>query len=112
MRSQALTPEPDTSPEGQRLDIWLYRTRFFKTRSLATKMVLKGKIRITRNGQTERTTKPHFKIRPGDYTVFMRGETLIHVEMIDVALRRGPAREAQSLYRILPQETKGHDHEL
>lgn len=98
--------------EGQRLDVWLYRTRFFKTRSLATKMVLKGKIRITRKGQTERTVKPHVKIRPGDHAVFMRGETLIHVEMIDIAKRRGPAPEAQSLYRILPLDTKGLAHEL
>lgn len=112
MTSPSLKTPPDAACEGQRLDVWLYRTRFFKTRRLATKMITKGKIRITRNGQTERTTKPHFKIRPGDQAVFMRSEALIHVEMIDIATRRGPAREAQTLYRILPADTEGNPHEL
>ena len=112
MKESQLKETPDTALEGQRLDVWLYRTRFFKTRSLATKTIVKGKIRITRNGQTERTTKPHVKLRSGDRAVFVRGKTLIHVEMIDVATRRGPATEAQTLYRILPLDTKGLAHEL
>lgn len=92
----------DPHTECQRLDVWLFRTRLLKTRSLATKMILKGKVRITRNGQTERTVKAHVKLRPGDRALFMRGDTLMHVEMLAVAERRGPAREAQTLYRLLP----------
>lgn len=70
-------------------------------------MILKGKVRITRNGRTERITKPHVKLRPGDRAVFMRGDTLIHVEMLDVAERRGPAKEARTLYRLLPMDAGG-----
>ena len=88
--------------ECQRLDVWLFRTRLFKTRSLATKTILKGKIRVTRNGRTERITKPHIKFRPGDRALFMRGAELIHVEMISPAERRGPASEARDLYRHIP----------
>lgn len=65
-------------------------------------MILKGKVRITRNGQTERTVKAHVKLRPGDRALFMRGDTLIHVEMVETAKRRGPAREARTLYRLVP----------
>lgn len=88
--------------ESQRLDVWLFRTRQFKTRSLATKTILKGKIRITRNGKTERITKPHIKFRPGDRALFMRGRELVHIEMLGTAERRGPASEAATLYRMLP----------
>jgi len=59
--------------DGCRLDVWLFRTRIFKTRSLATKMILGGKIRITRNGRTERTRKPGLILKPGQYVTFMRG---------------------------------------
>ncbi|WP_051279858.1 S4 domain-containing protein [Hellea balneolensis] len=85
--------------EGCRLDVWLYRTRIFKTRSLATKMILGGKIRLTRNGRTERIRKPGVQIRPGQEVTFMRGKTLMQIEMLSAGTRRGPASEAQSLYR-------------
>lgn len=86
--------------EACRLDVWLYRTRLFKTRSLATKTIRKGKIRITRHGKTERTTKPHLLLRAGDGVTFMRGKQLMQVEMIAAGTRRGPAPEAQALYHI------------
>lgn len=64
-------------------------------------MVSKGKVRITRNGKTERVKKPHTLIRPGHEAIFMRGNELIHIEVLAAALRRGPAREAVTLYNIL-----------
>jgi len=85
--------------EACRLDVWLFRTRLVKTRSLATKMILGGKVRITRNGKTERTRKPGLHLKAGEHITFMRGSQLIHVEMIAAGTRRGPAPEAQSLYR-------------
>lgn len=105
MRSRSRTLNIQNIDQAQRLDIWLYRTRLLKTRSLATKMILKGKVRVTRHGRTERITKPHLTFRPGDRAVFMRGTSLIHVEMLSIAPRRGPASEAQTLYRILPLDT-------
>lgn len=94
---------------GLRLDVWLFRTRLVKSRSLATKMILKGKVRIRRNGQTERTLKPHITVRPGDIVTFMRRETLIHIEMLSAGTRRGPAKEAQKLYQVLPLDLKDED---
>lgn len=100
MRSRNRKIEPEAvENESCRLDVWLFRTRLLKTRSLATKMILAGKIRITRNGRTERIKKPGLCLKPGERVTFMRGSQLMQVEMISPGTRRGPAPEAQSLYR-------------
>ena len=64
-------------------------------------MIASGKIRLTRNGETNRTKKPHTLIRPGDGVSFMRGAELLSVTMTAPGTRRGPAPEAQSLYERL-----------
>ena len=40
----------DAAKEAARADVWLWRARFFKTRSLAAKFVDEGRIRLTRAG--------------------------------------------------------------
>lgn len=86
-----------------RLDLWLYRTRLLKTRSLATRKIRDRKIRVFRNGQTEKVRKPHTLIKPGDRITFMRGSELISVQMLAPGTRRGPASEAQALYKWLSE---------
>ena len=49
--------------DGQRIDTWLWHARFFKTRSLATAVVAKGRVRLTRFGQTRRITKASATVR-------------------------------------------------
>jgi len=93
----ATTPELD---ETQRIDIWLFRTRLFKTRSLAAKTVTKGKVRLTRAEQTQRVSKPHYGVRAGDGLSFMRGETLLNVTVTAMPQRRGPAPEARTHYEL------------
>jgi len=61
---------------------------------------------VTRNGQTERTKKPHTLIRRGDGVTFMRGSHLVDVIMLAPGTRRGPAPEAQQLYENI---SKNHD---
>jgi len=93
------------APEVVRLDIWLWRARFFRTRTLATDH-LKGKgARISRSGQTRRTDKPGVAISIGDIVTFGRGEHIRTVEILDLGERRGPAEEAQALYRLLENDT-------
>jgi len=58
---------------------------------------------VTRNGQTERTKKPHTLIRRGDGVTFMRGAHLVDVIMLGAGTRRGPAPEAQQLYDNIGQ---------
>ena len=41
-----------------RLDVWLWRARFFKTRSLAAGHVRRRGVRLSHNGQTRRVDKP------------------------------------------------------
>ncbi len=85
--------------DAVRLDMWLWRARFYKSRALAAKAVKSRKIRIDRCGQIQRITKPHFLVRPDDLLIFMRGETLMQIEVLGIGTRRGPAPEAQGLYR-------------
>ncbi len=86
---------------GQRIDRWLWFTRLFKSRSLASKAVEDGAVRITRAGQTIRTDKPSYALRAGDVvTLRIRGMVRV-VEVISGGVRRGPASEAQTLYRDL-----------
>ena len=84
-----------------RLDIWLWRARFFRTRALATDHVRGKAVRISRNGQTRRTDKPGTAISVGDVVTFGRGEHIRTVEILALGMRRGPAEEAQALYCLL-----------
>lgn len=80
--------------DGQRLDIWLWRARFFKTRALAAAVVAKGRVRI--NG--DRISKASRQVRAGHILTFPQGNDIRVVRVLDLAERRGPAAEAQSLY--------------
>lgn len=91
----------DLISEPVRVDIWLWRARFFKTRAMATNYVNRKGIRLTRHGQTRKTNKPSAQLLPGDVLTFYRAKTLETVEFIEAGTRRGPACEAQTLYRSL-----------
>ena len=86
-----------------RVDIWLWRARFFKTRALATDYVSRKGIRITRHGQTRKTDKAGQRICAGDILTFYKAKVIETVEVLQIGVRRGPAAEAAGLYRrILP----------
>ena len=91
----------DAAREAARVDIWLWRARFFKTRALATDYVSRKGIRITRNGQTRKTDKAGLRISAGDVLTFYKAKTIETVEVLQIGARRGPATEAQTLYRRL-----------
>lgn len=94
---------------SDRLDVWLYRSRLLKSRALAVELIEKGKIRLTRHNETRRIRKAGYKVAAGDELSFMRGTTLIQVEILGHPNRRGPASEAQSYYRILDMQTRDRD---
>lgn len=76
-----------------RIDKWLWAARFFKTRSLATDEIDKGRVAI--NGQE---VKPAREVRVGD-TVAIRREGLTRTVVVrGVSDVRGPAPVAQQLY--------------
>ena len=84
-----------------RIDVWLWRARFFKTRGLAARFVEGGKVRRTRAGSGEvRLDKASRTARPLDRLVFVVGTRVIDLTIVDCGIRRGPAREARDLYRL------------
>ena len=91
--------------ETQRLDQWLWHARFFKTRSLASKLVAAGSVRV--DGQ--RVSKPGYPLKPGLTLTFKQAREIRIVTVTALASRRGPASEAQGLYADLtpPRE---NDH--
>lgn len=89
----------DAPAESVRLDVWLWRARFFKTRALAAKFVETGRIRLTRLGVESRPDKASRTVRTGDGLVFAIGGRLISVTVLGLGERRGPAAEARALYR-------------
>jgi ribosomal 50S subunit-recycling heat shock protein len=89
------------SDESCRADVWLWRARFFKTRSLAARYVEEGRVRITRAGTEGRLDKASRTLKPGDQLVFALGGRLIAVRVEAIGERRGPASEARTLYAAL-----------
>lgn len=87
-----------------RVDVWLWRARFFKTRTLAAKFVEEGRVRLTRGPTETRLDKPSRTVKPGDHLVFAVGGRLTAVAVEQIGERRGPPAEARTLYSPL-QET-------
>ena len=82
-----------------RLDVWLWRARFFKTRALAARFLEDGRMRLTRAGSDEvRVDKASRTVRPGDGLVFAIGGRLFAITVQGLGERRGPASEARQLY--------------
>ena len=88
------------SDERCRIDVWLWRARFFRTRSLAASVV-EGGVFIERTGQSRKVDKPAAQVEPGDGVSFRQGRQLRTVRVRACGERRGPAGEARLLYEDL-----------
>ncbi|MGO8754599.1 MAG: RNA-binding S4 domain-containing protein [Gallionellaceae bacterium] len=80
--------------EKLRLDKWLWAARFFKTRSLAAAAVETGKVQVS-----GARVKPAKALAAGDTLAIRLGPYQHVVEVLALSNRRGPAAEAQKLYR-------------
>lgn len=89
--------------ESCRADVWLWRARFFKTRSLAARFLDEGRVRMTRAGTEARLDKASRALKPGDEVVFALGGRLVAVRVEATGERRGPAPEARTLYSPLQE---------
>lgn len=98
-----MSEESASEVDACRADVWLWRARFFKTRSMAAKFVDEGRVRLTRAGQESRLDKPARPVKVGDQLVFALGGRLIAVQVEAMGERRGPASEARELYSTLPE---------
>jgi ribosome-associated heat shock protein Hsp15 len=98
----------------QRLDKWLWFARFTKTRSLAASLCERGKVRLVRGrAPPKRVDKAHQLVQVGDQLSLVVHGKAFALEVLGLGERRGPAREAQLLYRILsgdaPDDDQGED---
>jgi len=79
---------------GVRMDAWLCAARFFKTRTLAKKSCDLG--RILSDGQVAKSARV---VRVGDMLRITNDGGEFEVEVLGLSDVRGPASEAQKLYR-------------
>jgi ribosome-associated heat shock protein Hsp15 len=84
-----------------RIDVWLWRARFFKTRRLAARVVEEGGVRLTRGGARSSVDKPSRGVRCGDVLTFAQGPKWVVVKVEAFGERRGPATQARALYNVL-----------
>ncbi len=93
----------DGGGEVQRLDLWLWYARFFRSRTTASRLCASGKLRL--NHKVVR--KAHHSARRGDVLTFPQAREIRVVRIVGLAGRRGPASEARALYEDLaPPEAK------
>lgn len=83
----------DKQIDSLRIDRWLWFTRFYKTRGLASAAVAGG--HVTVNGEK---AKPGSKIRKGDVIELVRGQLPFRLEAGSLPQRRGPVKEARLCY--------------
>ncbi|MCM5679833.1 RNA-binding S4 domain-containing protein [Schlegelella sp. S2-27] len=79
--------------DGVRLDKWLWAARFFKTRSLATDEIDKGRVQVN-----DQAAKPSREVRVGDRLLVRQGQIPRTVIVRGLSEVRGPAPVAQQLY--------------
>ena len=91
--------------ERLRIDKWLWAARFYKTRSLATEEIDKGRVAV--NGQD--VNKPAREVKVGD-TVAVRREGVTRTVLVKgLSDVRGPAPVAQQLYEETAESLQERD---
>lgn len=81
------------SIEKYRIDKWLFAARFFKTRSLASDAIERG--RVTLN---DHRVKPAKAIAVGDMLTIRIGNYQYSIKILALSNKRGSATQAQQLY--------------
>ena len=79
---------------SMRIDKWLWAARFFKTRSLASDEISKGRVKV--NGQP---IKPAREIKVQEMLWIRVGDVERTVQILALSQVRGPAPSAQALYQ-------------
>ena len=80
-----------------RIDKWLWYARFFKSRTLASKLCTSGKLRLN----SRLIYKGHATLKQGDVLTFPKENNVRVIKVVSIASRRGPSCEAVKLYEDL-----------
>lgn len=83
---------------GVRIDKWLWAARFYKTRALASKACELGRVIWQGN-----TVKPAREVKVGDRLRVATEGGEFEIDVLELSEVRGPAPEAQKLYRETEQ---------
>ena len=94
----------DEAGASVRLDVWLWATRFFKTRSLAKDAIVGGKVDVN-----ETAGKPARAVRVGDKLNITRGLDRFEIEVVALVEQRGAAAAAQRCYRESDQSRNARE---
>ncbi len=95
------------TPARMRLDVFLWRARFFKARSTATEAVETVGARIERDGQVRRVDKPSSPVEAGDILSFACPAGVRLIRILALPARRGPPSEAASCYEaVTPDDVR------
>lgn len=87
-----------------RIDKWLWAARFYKTRTLASEEIGKGRVQV--NGQE---AKPAREVKVGD-TVSVRHEAVTRTVVVKgLSGARGPAPVAQQLYEETAESVQARE---
>ena len=84
----------DEKTDNHRLDKWLWHTRFYKTRSLATAAISGGKVHLNAD-----RVKPAHRVRIGDRLSVSLEGIVAEFLVLGLPRRRGPAAEAQTQFQ-------------
>ena len=91
-------------PARQRIDVWLHRARFAKTRAAAARLVSEGGVRVVRDGASRVLDRASTEVAVGDALLLPLRGTVRTVRIEGLGERRGPAAEARQLYSELDAE--------
>ena len=99
--------DEDDKAGRTRLDKWLWAARFYKTRRLAIEACGSGKVKI--GGQV---LKPGRNVNLGEQIAITRDQLVWEIVVTALSIRRGPATEAQTLYRETEESRIAREAEM
>lgn len=102
--SRPREPASPTAVAALRADLWLWYTRFFKSRSVAQAAVEGGHVQV--NGERVKASR---QVRVGDRLRITRERERFEVDIAGIPLRRGPATEARQHYVETPESEAARD---
>lgn len=92
----------------QRIDKWLFFARAVKSRSLAARLVVAGRVRINR----DKAAQASDLVRAGDVLTIALDRRILVWKVLAAGTRRGPAEEARGLYEDVSPRPAPHDPAL
>ncbi|THF57347.1 RNA-binding S4 domain-containing protein [Ollibium composti] len=92
----------------QRIDKWLFFARAVKSRSLAAKLVVAGRVRVNR----DKAAQASDTVKAGDVLTITLDRRILVWKVLAPGVRRGPAEEARTLYEDMSPAPAAHDPTL